>query len=164
MTYQIGEKVIHSLYGFAEIIGIENKDIQGVSQQYYVVKTKEMSIWVPTSENITSKLRLPSSKNDFLSCFDILKSKYSPFSSDRYERKTNIQTKLNIGSLDSMCELIRDLSFYKSQNKLNDTEKSILEKIMLILLDEWRYVFNITNSQARSELNKLLSESYASSL
>jgi hypothetical protein len=35
---------------------------------------------------------------------------------------------------------------------------------MLILLDEWRYVFNITNSQARSELNKLLSESYASSL
>jgi RNA polymerase-interacting CarD/CdnL/TRCF family regulator len=63
-----------------------------------------------------------------------------------------------------MCELIRDLSFYKSQNKLNDTEKSILEKIMLILLDEWGYSFNITNSQARSELNKLLSESYASSL
>jgi CarD family transcriptional regulator len=164
MTFHIGEKVIHSLFGFAEIIGIENKDIQGVSQQYYVVKTKKLLIWVPTSEKITSKLRLPSSKKDLFSCFEILKAKYSPFSSDRRERKTNIRTKLNIGSLISLCELIRDLSFYKSQNKINNTEKSILEEAILILMDEWGYAFNISNSQARGELNKLLSESHASSV
>jgi CarD family transcriptional regulator len=164
MTYQIGDKVIHSLFGFAEITGIENKDIQGVSQQYYVVKTREMQIWVPTSENSISSLRLPSSKKDFLNCFEILKAKYSPFSSDRHERKAIIKNKLNVGSTLSMCELIRDLSFYKSQKKINDTEKTILENNIVILLDEWGFTFNIPNSQARNELNKLLSESYASSI
>jgi CarD family transcriptional regulator len=164
MTYQIGERVIHSLFGFAEITGIENKDIRGVSKQYYVVKTKDMQIWVPTDSPAASTLRSPSTRKDFSGCFEILKAKYSPFSTDRHERKTNIQTRLTAGSLNSKCELIRDLSFYRSQNKINDTEKNILEKNILNLLDEWGFTFGIPNAQARTELNKLLSESYASSV
>jgi RNA polymerase-interacting CarD/CdnL/TRCF family regulator len=59
--------------------------------------------------------------------------------------------------------LIRDLSFYKSQNKINDNEKSILERAVLLLTDEWGFAFHITPSQAKSELTKLLNESSAAS-
>ena len=163
MTYQKGEKVMHALFGFAEIVDIENKVISGKSQQYYVVKTKDMLIWVPTSTDLSSTLRPPSSKQDFFDCFPILKSKYSPFSSDRHIRKSSIHTKMNTGSLSSLCELIRDLSFYRNYKKINDTEKSLLEKATTNLLDEWGNAFGISNSQARSEMTKLLKESYASS-
>jgi CarD family transcriptional regulator len=160
MNFQIGEKVIHSSFGFAEIVGIENKSISGKKQQFYVVKTKDMLIWVPTSDNPSIKIRLPSSKNDFQSCFNILRSTYSPFSTDRNIRKKTIQSKVNSGELTSLCEIIRDLSFYKLNNKINDSEKIILEKAILVLIDEWGFVFGITSSNARSELNKLLNESY----
>jgi CarD family transcriptional regulator len=161
MNFQIGEKVIHSSFGFAEIIGIENKSISGNKQQFYVVKTKDMLIWVPISDNPSIKIRLPSSKNDFQSCFNILRSTYSPFSTDRNIRKKTIQSKINSGKLTSLCEIIRDLSFYRMNNKINDSEKLILEKAILVLIDEWGFVFGIPSSNARSELNKLLNESYA---
>jgi CarD family transcriptional regulator len=164
MDFQIGEKVIHSSFGFAEIIGIENKVFNGTKQQYYVVKTKDMLIWVPTSDHFSIKIRLPSSKNDFQGCFDILRSKYSPFSTDRNIRKKTIQSKLNDGAISTLCEIIRDLSFYRIQNKLNDSEKLILEKAIVVLIDEWGFVFSITTSKARSELTKLLNESYAASV
>jgi RNA polymerase-interacting CarD/CdnL/TRCF family regulator len=165
MNYKIGDKVIHTSFGFAEIIGIENKVVSGMSQKYYVAKTKEMEIWVPISENDhPSKIRLPSSIFEFQDCFKILKSKYTPLSPDRNIRKTSINSKNNIGTINASCELIRDLSNYKIQNKINDNEKTILEKAILVLLDEWGFVFNIPSSQARSELNKLLNESYANSI
>lgn len=161
MVFQIGEKVIHSSFGFAEIIGIENKVITGNTQQYYVVKTKDMLIWVPLSEKTPTKLRQPSSKKDFQECFNILRSKYSPFSTDRNIRKTSILSKMNHGTLNALCEIIRDLSFYKFSNKINDSEKIILEKAILVLTDEWGFAFSITTSQARTELNKLLTESFS---
>lgn len=164
MAFHIGEKVIHASFGFAEVVNIENKVISGDSRQYYVVKTKEMLIWVPTSENKETKLRPPSSMKDLQECFKILKSKYSPFSSDRHERKSLIQDKIHHGSIHSLCEVIRDLSFYKVQNKINDSEKTLLEKSITHLLDEWGYAFQITHIQARNELNRLLKESYASSV
>jgi CarD family transcriptional regulator len=164
MNFQIGEKVVHSSFGFAEIVGIENKFLSGKKRQYYVVKTKDLLIWVPTSDNPSIKIRLPSSKKDFRSCFDILRSTYSPFSTDRNIRKKTIQYKFNSGEITSLCEIIRDLSFYKVNKKINDSEKIILEKAILVLLDEWGFVFGITSSDARSELTKLLNESYAVSL
>jgi CarD family transcriptional regulator len=161
MGFQIGEKVIHSSFGFAEIIGIENKTLSGEKQQFYVVKTKDMLIWVPTSDDSSINIRLPSSRNDFEGCFRILRSTYSPFSSDRNVRKKAILSKVNSGNITSLCEIIRDLSFYRAQNKINDSEKLILEKAILVLLDEWGFVFGITTSKARGELDRLLNESYA---
>jgi CarD family transcriptional regulator len=161
MAYQIGDKVIHSSFGFSEIIGIENKEISGKQQPYYVVKTKDMLIWIPVAENPSGKLRLPSTQKELHDCFIILRSKYDPLSTDRSTRKSSIHTRYTVGTITSLCELIRDLSFYKVQNKINEYEKSILDRAILVLIDEWGFSFNIPAAQARSELNRLLGESYA---
>ncbi|MFN2299266.1 MAG: CarD family transcriptional regulator [Anaerolineales bacterium] len=161
MKLQIGDKVIHSAFGFAEIIGIEYKTVAGKKQQFYVVKTKDMLIWVPIHEDSPMKIRLPSSKKELHNCFDILRSAYSPFSTNRNVRKSTILSKMSSGDINALCEIIRDLSFYRMQNKINDSEKSILEKAKSELLDEWGFVFNITNAKARNELNNLLEESLA---
>ena len=161
MNFQIGEKVIHSSFGFAEVVGIENKFISGEKKRFYVVKTKDLLIWVPTSDDSSINIRLPSSKNDLEGCFNILRSEYSPFSSDRKIRKNAILSKAFSGRIKSICEIIRDLSFYRTQKKINDSEKIILEKSILVLINEWGFVFSITTTKARSELIKLLNESYA---
>ncbi len=161
MTYKIGDKVIHYSFGFAEIIGIEEKVISGVVEKYYVIKTNDMLIWIPYSIQDTGKIRLPSSKSDFHKLFSILRSKYSPLPAERMIRKSQIQSRFTKGTTESICTLIRDLSFYKNQNKLNEHDNTIYERAIHNLIDEWGFTFNIPQSQARSELNKLLVESYS---
>lgn len=161
MAFDIGDKVIHYNFGFAEIIGIEEKAISGVVEKYYVIKTNDMQIWIPYSNSNSGKLRPPSTKNDFLKYFSILRSKYSPLPPERMIRKTQIQGRFSQGNTESTCTLIRDLSFYKNQSKLNEHDTTIFERAIHNLVDEWGFAFNIPIAQARTELNKLLVESYS---
>jgi CarD family transcriptional regulator len=161
MVHKIGDKVIHFSFGFAEIIGIEEKEVKGEMMKYYVAKTKDMEIWMPVSDASSEKIRNPSSQKEMKDCFAVLRSKYKPFSEDRSVRKSDIQARVKIGTTHSLCELIRDLSYYKNKCKINEYEKSVLDRAILVLTDEWAFSYNIPPTQARHELNKLLVESYS---
>jgi CarD family transcriptional regulator len=161
MDYKVGDKVIHHSFGFAEIIKIEEKEIAGKTENYYVVKTNDMLIWIPSSPPNAGKLRTPSTKKDFLGLFNILRSEHSPFSLERMSRKTEIQSMFAEGSTTSLCKLIRDLSFYKAKKPLNEYENSVFERAIQIIIDEWRYAFDISQAQAKTDLNKLLTESHS---
>jgi RNA polymerase-interacting CarD/CdnL/TRCF family regulator len=164
MTYKIGDKVIHSSFGFAEITGIEEKTINGNDQLFYIVQTKDMQIWIPITDELPNKIRTPTSQMEFEDCFIILQKKYTPLSTDRSSRKSDIHGRIILGTTRSLCELIRDLSFYKGQNKINEYEKTTLDRAIQVLVDEWCFVFTIPESQVRSKLSKMLSVSYAKSI
>jgi RNA polymerase-interacting CarD/CdnL/TRCF family regulator len=160
MTYQIGDKVIHSTQGFGEIINIESKEVAGVTADYYVVKTKDLLLWIPIASSNKESLRLPTSKNRFSALMDILRSHNLPLSNNRNERKSQIHDRLSDGATESMCGLIRDLSYCRKNQKLNDTETSIFKRAVSKLIDEWQYAMSIPPSQALGELNVLLDESF----
>jgi RNA polymerase-interacting CarD/CdnL/TRCF family regulator len=164
LSFQIGDKVIHSVQGFGEIINIESKEISGKSSLYYVVKTRDLILWVPISSNNNSSLRYPTRRVNFSALIDILRSHNNPFSKFRNERKSQINTMLTSGGTESICRLIRDLSFYRKTQKLNDTDTYIFKSAVNKLIDEWQYAMSISTEQAIVELNSLLDESYAASI
>ena len=53
MAFHVGDKDIHASHGLADIVGLENKEVAGVLTRYYVVRTKDLTIWIPVdhSEN-----------------------------------------------------------------------------------------------------------------
>ena len=57
MDYHIGDKVIHSNYGLGEIIQMDEKTIHGHQTSCYVVRVRDLTIWVP-ADNSVEKLRL----------------------------------------------------------------------------------------------------------
>jgi RNA polymerase-interacting CarD/CdnL/TRCF family regulator len=164
MSFQIGDKVIHVVQGFGEVINIESKEVSGVTAEYYVVKTRALLLWIPIIKQIKDSLRLPTSKNDFGTLLDILRSHNLPFSKNRNERKLQIHNMLTSGATDSICGLIRDLSFCRKNQKLNDTDTYIYKSAVGKLIDEWIYSMSIPQSQAIGELNILLDESYSTSI
>jgi CarD family transcriptional regulator len=159
LTFQIGDKVIHSVHGFAEIINVESKVISGISQEYYVVKTKTLIIWILKCQQ-TNNLRLPTLKSIFTRLETILRSHQEPFSNLRNERRSQIHTRITDGAIESICCLIRDLSFIRRNHHLNEYESTIYKRAVNNLLDEWQYSMSISQAQAMSELNALLDESY----
>jgi CarD family transcriptional regulator len=164
MSFHVGDKVIHSTHGFAEIINVESKNVSGNPSDYYVVQTKTLILWIPVINSIQSNLRLPTAKSDFSDLRTILRSHCLPFSEFRNERKAQIHTRVNDGATESTCSLIRDLSFCRRNKKLNEYESTIYKRAVNMLLDEWQYSMSVTQIQATLELNALLDESYSLSL
>jgi len=163
MDFHVGDKVIHSSHGLADIVDLENKEISGNVTKFYVVRTKDLTIWIPVDHAENGSLRMPASRSEFERLFPILRARYDPFSENRMERKTQIHSRIKEGNSGSLCRLVRDLSFYNKNKKLNDTEGTILDRAVAWLVDEWQYAMSVPPSQAKKELNQLLEESYRAS-
>jgi RNA polymerase-interacting CarD/CdnL/TRCF family regulator len=160
MSYHIGDKVVHATHGFSEVINVESKEVLGVSSEYYVVQTKKLMLWIPLIAQTKESLRPPTSKSKFGRLLGILRSHNLPFPVNRNERKSLIHNLLTDGAIESICSLIRDLSFCRKNNKLNDTEASIYKHAVVKLIDEWEYSMSVSQAQALGELNSLLDESF----
>jgi RNA polymerase-interacting CarD/CdnL/TRCF family regulator len=156
MAFQVGDQVIHWVYGLGEIIGLDEKVLSGHSDKYYVVQIRDLTLWVPLNEKGEHCLRFPTPARDFENLFRLLSSPGESLSDDRYMRKTQLSDRLNDGTLESICRVIRDLVYYKRTNRINENDKSTLKRARNFLLNEWCVAFSVPIQQAEGELKKLL--------
>lgn len=156
MDYQVGDKVIHRSYGLGEIVQVDEKFIHERQMICYVVRTRDLTIWVTADEPDKSSIRRPTPRSDFEKLFAILRSPGSPLPVDRFERKTYLTERMKDGKLASICSVIRDLVFYRREKKLNEYDNSTLERAESFLLTEWMYSLSVSKVQANSELMELL--------
>jgi len=158
MTFQVGDKVVHWAYGLGEVIQLDEKRLAGKTTLYYVVKVKDLTLWVPVEEADTRKLRLPTAETEFEGLFNILRGEGEVLSEDRMERRGQLTERLREGSLESICQLIRDLNSFGYKKKLNESDSQILERACKMLLDEWHLSLAIPVPEAQRELDRLLEE------
>jgi CarD family transcriptional regulator len=156
MDFQVGDKVVHWVYGPGEVIQLDEKVIAGDTADYYVVRIAELTIWVPRSDEGSGSLRYPTPADEFQKLFAVLSSTPEPLPSDRFERKTLLLEQMRDGTLESICRVVRDLSCYKDTKKMNDIDASILERALKFLLNEWQVALAVPDKQAERELKKML--------
>ncbi len=158
MGFQIGDKVIHWTYGLGEVVHIEEKTIRGQTTNCYVVRTTDLTIWIPIDDLQQQSLRVPTAPDEFNRLFSILTSPSEKLQEDRVLRKDQLMAQMKDGQLASICRVVRDLTHFKRSAKLNDQEKSILERAMNSLLTEWTYSLGMPLSQAQQAMTSLLGE------
>ena len=156
MDYQVGDKVIHATYGLGEIIQMDEKFIHERQMLCYVVRIRDLTIWVAADDAGKSSLRMPTPGSDFENLFTILRSPGALLPMDRFERKTLLFEEMKDGEITSICRVIRDLAFYRREKKLNDNDKTTLERAKSFLLAEWMYSLSVSLAQASDELMQLL--------
>ncbi len=101
-------------------------------------------------------LRLPTPPDEFERLFAILTGPSEKLLTDRALRKDQLLAQMKDGQLSSIIRVVRDLTNYKRSTKLNDREKSILERATNSLLTEWTYSLGIPLSQAQQSMMSLL--------
>lgn len=157
MNFQVGDKVIHCPHGLGEVVSIEERVIREQLKNCYVVRTPELTIWIPT-DSPQQNLRLPTPPDEFERLFDILSSPSEKLMEDRVQRKDQLMAQMNDGQLASLFRVVRDLSHFKRKSKLNDREKSILQRATNSLLTEWTYSLGTSLNQAQASMTQLLEE------
>ncbi len=152
MNFQIGDKVIHCTYGLGEVVDIEEKIIDDQPTRCYVVRANDMLIWIPINDLHTTSLRIPTPPDEFNKVLSILNDPGENLPEDRTLRKDQLIAQMRGGQLAPICEVVRDLTHFKRQFRLNEQEKSILDKAVKSLLTEWSYAQGITINQAQQAM------------
>jgi RNA polymerase-interacting CarD/CdnL/TRCF family regulator len=156
MGFQIGDKVIHSVHGLGEIVAIEEQSIHDLPTTCYTFKTNNLTIWVPYIDPQMHSLRLPVNPEHFNDLYEILAGPGNTLPEDRVLRKEHLMLLLRDGKLDTICQVVRDLTHYQRRKKLNDQEKFILERATNSLLVEWAYSLGVSPNQANQAMTNLM--------
>lgn len=156
MNFQEGDIVIHWTHGLGRIVRLEERDLPVVKSLYYAVQVRDLTIWVPSDEELEHRLRLPTSRSGFEELFAILSDPGEPLPENRQERRTHLLALLKDGCAQSLCRIISGLYAYRKIRPLNENDQFILKQARSTLLAEWGFVLSLTPAQAEHELQHWL--------
>jgi RNA polymerase-interacting CarD/CdnL/TRCF family regulator len=156
MKFHEGDTVMHWTYGLGQIIRLEERNLSGLNTLYYAVQIRDMTVWVPSDDELQNRLRLPTSKSGFNELIAILSNPGEPLPDDRKERRAHLLGFLRDGSTQSLCHIIRGLHGFQKIRQLNESDQGILKQARNSLLAEWVFVLSMTPVEAEHELNHWL--------
>lgn len=161
MKFHVGDAVMHWRHGLGQITALEERNMVGKNQLCYVVKVRDMDIWVPADELLADRLRAPISASALKQLFAILSGPAQSLPDERHERKSQLSTRLADGSAVSRCHVIRDLTAREQAKSLNDDDRTTLKWARSMLLGEWAHCLGIPPAQAEEDLGRLLKQPVA---
>lgn len=159
MAFQVGDKVVHRSFGRGEVVQLDEKELAGKTQQYYVVEFNQLTLWVPVNGAEQGSLRLPVERLEFKKLLDVLRGPGEVLAEDRFQRQVQLSERMKEGSTEELCRIVRDISGRGIDHKLNENDLSVLRHAQNLLLEEWQFSQGISLEESRVALEKLLQES-----
>ena len=150
--YQIGDNIVYPMHGAGIIKSIEEKEISGVKQQYYVIKMliSNMQVMIPTGKILSSSIR---PVTDIIALKHIIHI-FQHGESDEllpWKQRYKVNTdKVKTGKLQEGAEVVRDLMRMKKEKALNSSEKVMLDNAHDFLMSELGLIKGITENQINS--------------
>lgn len=157
--FNIGDKIVYPSQGIGIIDIIEEKELNGEKQKYYIIQlfNNTMKLTLPVSRVKPSNIRLVSdSKTLDNSLKHINKFIVEPGELAKVnfkERKAINELKIKSGTLDNYLEVICNLTQLKMEHSLNSSEKQMLSNVKKIIIEEISQSKNLSNDEATSLLN-----------
>ncbi len=159
MQFNIGDNVVHPVYGVGHIVRIEQKKFsdKGV-RQYYKVTLSASTLWIPVDQAHASiGLRLVTARQDLEQYRNLLQSPPMPFDDEKPQQwHIELTSRLKEGTFPAMCEVVRDLTALDCKKPLGATNKAILRKTQGKLCQEWATAADISVTEAAKEIESLL--------
>ncbi|MDR6224432.1 CarD family transcriptional regulator [Desmospora profundinema] len=154
--FEIGDQVVYPMHGAGVIEAIEEKEILGKKQWYYVMKMPVggVKIMLPRDQVSSVGLRKVVSAgmmDQVLLLFDEVESDSSIAWNQRY--RLNME-KIKSGDVYKGAEVIRDLEHICKKRSLGTGDKKLLDDAKRILVSELALVKNLTEEQAASILDE----------
>jgi CarD family transcriptional regulator len=150
--FQIGDNIVYPMHGVGIIKAVEEKEISGEKQQYYVIKMLigNMQVMIPTDKILSSSIR---PVTDIIVLKHIIHI-FQHGESDRllpWKQRYKVNTdKIKTGKIQEVAEVIRDLMRMKKEKALNTSEKKMLDNAHEFLISELGVIKGITENQINS--------------
>ncbi|MEH7463917.1 CarD family transcriptional regulator [Bacillus thuringiensis] len=153
--FQIGDKIVYPMHGAGVIEGIEEKEILGEKQKYFVIRIpiSNLEVMIPMKKMIQSRIRLIADMLTLENVLLIFQYGESDNSLSWKQRYTQNMEKMKTGEIQEGAEVVRDLIRRNKVRALNTSEKQMLDNAQKILISELSLIKGITENQAIELLN-----------
>ena len=160
VKFKVGDKAVYPAQGVAEVIRIEEKDIAGSRQKFYVLRIldTDRKIMVPVANASAVGLRQVISEQEIREIFDILRERTIAFDNQTWNRRyRGFMDKIKTGSIYDVAEVLRDLYRLKTDKQLSFGERRMLDTAKGLIIKELSVAKGTTESKVERELEKLFS-------
>jgi CarD family transcriptional regulator len=137
--FAIGDKAVYPSQGVAEVIGIEQKEVYGKVQSFYVLQGLEtgLRILVPTDKADQVGLRRIAGHEEIAEVMEILRDKEIHIDRQTWNRRyRGFMEKIKSGSLFEVAEVFRDLYRLKGMKPLSFGERRMLDTARGLIVQE----------------------------
>lgn len=158
--FRVGDAAVHPAHGVGEILAIENRDIGGTSQDFYVLKIVEngMKVMVPTATVSQVGLRPVMSKKEAEKVLGILRAPEVAVDVQPWNRRFRAYTEmLKTGSPYEIAKVLRDMYRLKFDKDLSFGERRLLDQAKALLVKELALAKKVEVSAIEGELQRIFS-------
>lgn len=135
--FSVGDKIVYPMHGAGTIDSIEEKDILGEKQSYYILKMPgEVKVMIPTSKAEEVGVRNIIDKSAADSVFTVLEQDETQMEDNWNKRYRNNMDKMKSGDIYEIAGVVRNLSFKQKEKGLSTGEKKMLNNAKQILVSE----------------------------
>ena len=158
MLFKIGDKAVYPAYGVGVIEAIEEKDIMGQKQTYYIFRTldSDVTIMIPRENADKVGLRKVIGAKEVTTVYQVLGKKDIHFENQTWNRRFREYTeKINSGSLLEVAEVMRDLFILKAAKDLSFGERKMLDTAKSLLIKELAVAKNVGKEKVEEHLKTI---------
>ena len=135
--FNVGDKIVYPMHGAGTIDAIEEKDILGEKQAYYIIKMPgEVKVMVPTAKAEEIGVRNIINKDSANKVFQILEANETEMSNNWNKRYRDNMEKMKSGDIYEVADVVRNLAFKQKEKGLSTGEKKMLNNAKQILVSE----------------------------
>ncbi len=136
--FEIGDKVVYPMHGAGIIEGIEEREILGEKQSYYILRfpVGDMKVMIPIDnvEQIGIREVIPVEEVDKV--VEFLSGDKSQMSSNWNKRYRQNMEKIRTGDIYEVAEVVRNLMLRDREKGLSTAERKMLTNARQILISE----------------------------
>jgi CarD family transcriptional regulator len=158
VKFKVGDKAVYPAQGVAEVIRIEEKDIAGSRQQFYVLRIldTDRKILVPVANASAVGLREVICEQEIREIFDILRERTIAFDNQTWNRRyRGFMDKIKTGSIYDVAEVLRDLYRLKTDKQLSFGERRMLDTARSLIVKEIAIARRQTEDNVRAEIEAI---------
>lgn len=159
--FNVGDKIVYPMHGAGVIDAIEEKDILGEKQAYYILRMPgEVKVMVPTAKAEEIGVRSIIDKSSAEKVFRVLESDETEMSMNWNKRYRDNMDKMKSGDIYKIADVVRNLSFKQKEKGLSTGEKKMLSNAKQILVSELVLTEHASQGEIEQMVESKISTSY----
>lgn len=157
MNFRIEQRVAYPAFGLGRVAALVPKSyLDPEVNECYEVVGEHSTIWVQVSEAAARGLRRLTRQGELPLYRSLLRTAPAQLSADASSRFRDSQQRIKGGTLQALCEIVRDLSAYGWRKPMGEYDMLTLKKSRHWLCQEWAAADGVSLSQATAEIDSLL--------
>ncbi len=159
--FNVGDYIVYPMHGAGTIDAIEEKDILGQKQAYYIIKMPgEVKVMIPTAQAEKVGIRSVIDKEQAEKVFEVLSEDETQTEMNWNKRYRENMDKMKTGNIYEVADVVRNLSFKQKEKGLSTGEKKMLTNAKQILISELVLAENSSQETIESLIEDKISKSY----